>query len=212
MHRIVTWGVILACVVTTAQAVPLNLTPQVPDIFAGLVQVEYDADTDIFSAEGIAEGLDLDGLAPPDHHIHAGTFAVSATIDDGGVASDGSLQIGGTIGTLGAVSGTLLTGTLTEFGFPDSGPGLFEFVFDVTGGDLAPQFYPQSGVILDAQDFGLSTGFGGSFDGSFSNVGTGNADVFATVIPEPITAGTSLLGLFIVVLFSFRRSSVRPSG
>ena len=73
--------------------------------------------------------------------------------------------MGGTIAALGANSGTLLTGTLTAFGFP-VGPGqIFEFLFTPTGGDLLTGFGTEGGIILDAG----ANDFTGSFDPPFSN-------------------------------------------
>jgi len=207
-YRLAICGGLLAVATAAVQALPLNLTPQPPEIVNGFVEVVYDADTDLFTASGIAGNFDLDGLAPPDYLIELGEFTINATVNSNGVPSHGSLLIEGLIEPLGASSGMLLAGTLTDFGFPDTGPGLFEFLFNVTEGDLAPQFNPQAGVILDAQDVGLSTGFTGSFTDSFSNRATGNADVFGTVIPEPHTPTTTALGLatLIAVCIGVRRT------
>ena len=182
----------------SAQAAPLNLTlNDFPDIVSAFIDVTYDADTDSFSASGFALELDDDGSVPAEA-ISGGTFDLSAIIDDAGALVGGSLTIGGTVASLGFNSGTLLTGTLTAFGFPDAGGDPLEFLFDVTGGDLAPLYGSlPGGVILSFTDFT------GDFTADFDNLingdpGTGSA--VANVAPVPVPAavwlfGSGLLGL-----------------
>jgi len=182
----------------SAQAAPLNLTlNDTPDIVSSFIDVTYDAGTDIFNASGFALELDDDGSGPAEA-IAGGTFDLAATIDASGVLSGGSLTIGGTVASLGFNSGTLLTGTLTAFGFPDAGGDPLEFLFDVTGGDAAGLYGGiPGGVILSA------TGFTGDFTTNFDNLisgipGTGAA--VSDVAPVPLPAavwlfGAGLLGL-----------------
>ena len=100
---------------------------------------------------------------------------------------------------MGLSSGTLLTGTLSDFGHPDAGPGIFEFIFSLTGGEV-PVDGPDLtiGVILDDQ----SSAFTGSFANDFSNLGLGNADTFvAGATPEPLSAAMATLALGVVGVF-----------
>jgi hypothetical protein len=60
------------------------------------------------SAQGTAAAITLDGVTP--FGIAWGSFELSATIDDAGVLSAGTLQITGTAAALGFNSGTLLVG------------------------------------------------------------------------------------------------------
>jgi hypothetical protein len=196
---------------TEAHAALLGLTSQPPDITAGFTLVSYDATTDVFTATGFATNLDLDGDAPPDYNITGSNtqFDIIATVNSSGVASAGTLVIQGKVSEVSATSGTLLTGTLSQFGYSTvAGGEIFEFVFAVTGGDLASSFGPSAGVILDAND----TGFGGNFTSDFSNNGFGTSDTFP--IPEPATVSLLLLGGAGVACRRIRRNRAngpRPS-
>jgi len=193
-------GILLAA--SAAQATSLDLTPGLPDITAGFVTVNYDpngagAGRGRLTAHGFTNALDLDGLAPMDYSTANGKF-VSSFFDvfvdlDPLTASPftGGLTVQGKVPLLGATSGTLLTGTLSGFGFQNPPGGeIFEFLFSTSGGDLAPIFTPHVGVILDAS----SSGFNGMFNAAFSNWDDGVADTFA-YIPEPLTVVGVLLGL-----------------
>ena len=118
----------------------------------------------------------------------------------------GSLLIGGTISSASvpnASSGTLLTATLTNFGFSNSGGDFFQFVANITGGDLAHYYSSTMGIQVDASD----SEFAGSFLTSFST------DVFATtsdnasfnVVPEPSAVFLMLTSLLCALSLSIRR-------
>ena len=179
-----------------------------PDIASGFIDVSYDAGLDEFTADGFAVTFNDDGVGAP-VGIVAGTFFISASIDEDGNPVSGVLSIDGNVLGFGP---NLLTGTLSEFGFGNPpGGNIFEFLFDVDGGDLATSdFYgvpgsgAQVGVILDAN----GGGFDGTFDVSFDNYGgvpgTGNgvADT-APLVPEP----ASLLLILAVGAFVRRRDA-----
>lgn len=184
--------------VAPAGATPLFLTlEQSPDVVSSFLDVTYDPITDILDVTGFAQELD-DGSGPA-LAIADGTFSLSATIDASGALSGGILAIGGTVASLGFDSGTLLTGDLTAFGFPDAGGGPLEFVFDVTGGDLASLYGDTPGGVI----LGGNTGFAGSFAVGFDNLmsgipGTGTGSSNAAPVPEPATGalvGLALAGL-----------------
>ena len=196
-------GAVCACFIvlvpSLAQAAPLNLTlNDVPDIVSQFIDVTYNATSDELTASGFALELDDDGSVPAEA-IAGGTFDLSATIDATGSLSGGSLSIGGTVASLGFNSGTLLTGTLTAFGFPDTGGDPFEFLFDVTGGDAAALYGGGSvpaGVILSGTGFGGD--FGSNFDNLSSGTGTGTAVANVGTVPVPAALwlfGSGLLGL-----------------
>jgi hypothetical protein len=184
-----------------AQASLIGLTPHQPDITCSLIAVNYNATTDVFTATGKSSNLDLDGIAPPDFFINTtstggtgGVFSLAATIDAAGHASAGTLSItgwvNGSVPGAPAPTGTLLTGTLSQVGYPNSaGVDFFEFIFNVTGGDLAAKYGSRVGVILDATE----TNFTGAFTTNFHNtLSIGNADV--SPVPEPATLALLALG------------------
>jgi hypothetical protein len=173
-----------------AHASPLNLVlSQTPDILVQLTDMEYDAGTDLFTADGLAVNLNDDGS--PDL-ISGGNFSLSASIDDTGTLAGGTLSVTGTIAGLGYNSGTLLTGNLTAFGFLDGGGDPLEFLFEVTGGDAAGLYPSVAGAIL------TSTGFGGigDFTTGFTNSGTGNVNIAPVPLPAAVWLFvTGVLGL-----------------
>lgn len=177
---------------SSVQAAPLDLILEpIPDITSGILAVGYSAGTDTLSVSGFALSL-LDGAPPVSENILSGSFSINLTVDVNGDITPGvgSLVINGNVAGGGP---GLLTGSIAQFGFLSGGGEIFEFLFDVTGGDLAGSFGTQVGVIVDAQD----TGFDGSFAGSFSNFGFGVSDT--GVIPEPATLGMVISGVLCLV-------------
>lgn len=195
----------LCALTTTAVAAPLNLTLNpTPDITAGFIDLTYNSGTDALSASGFALALEDDGVPPQTDFTAPGAFQINAVVTDAGVATSGTLSIGGTVLGFGP---TLLTGNLIGFGFPNApGGNVFEFLFEITGGDLAtPAYYGPAGttvgVILNAG----ANGFNGSFTSSFNNnggiPGSGAGVADAAPIPEP----TALLPLALTMLLARRR-------
>jgi MYXO-CTERM domain-containing protein len=165
-----------------------------PDIFSGFIDVTYDADTNVFTADGFSLTYN-DGVSQT--AINNGHFNITATIDVGGVLLGGTVLIEGTFGLEGP---TLLTGTLTAFGFEDPpGGDLFDFLFTVTGGSLATEFGGvgnTAGIILDVNN---GPDVDGTFSHDFDNLdggipGTGQG-VSDTGIPVPAPGSLALLAL-----------------
>lgn len=186
---------LLGCVAWAgvAQATSLNLLTLPPDVFSSLIQVDYDATGDTLTAVGTALTFDDDGVGQQEP-IAGGSFNLAALVDAAGVASSGTLTIGGTIASLGFNSGTLLTGTLAggnSFGFPDAGGDPLEFIFTVTGGDAAGLYGATANVVLTGAGLPATL-----FTQDFSNNGLGSSD---TAVPEPSAVALALagaLGLF----------------
>lgn len=183
------------------QASPLNLgAAGLPNIAADSITVTYDPSTGAFIGSGYA--LNLTQADTPALGIDDGTFLVQLLLSSAGVPSGGLLQIEGSIPSLGTASGLLLTGNLTDFGFPEAGDEVFEFIFDVTGGDLADLgvMTGQIDVVLIAIDSGFSGDFADYTATGFANGGHGMAIAF---LPEPATL--ALLGAGATLTFLRRR-------
>ena len=180
---------------SSANATLLGLTLEpAPDIFSSFITVNYDMGTQTLTADGFA----LDFFDGVNNAIAGGTFSLTASIDNAGVMSGGSLTITGT--TLGFNSGTLLTGSLTALGFGNSGGDPLEFMLDITGGDLAAMYGSTGGIIMS------NTGFdAGLFSNDFSSAplaGVSDTGVPVTV-PEP--AGILLFACSLITFAATRR-------
>lgn len=195
--------VCVCMVALPAKASPLGLTLlDHPDIASYYIHVDYNAGTDNFNATGVALTFDDDGIHLP-LYITDGVFSIDATVDELGNPTGGTLSITGDV--LG-YSPTLLTGNLTDFGFqdPPDGGDPFEFLFTVSGGELAIPYYGGLGSVVGVILSAVDGGFDGTFDADFSNSGFGVADT--APIPEP----TSLALLAAVgALLSARRGRRR---
>ncbi len=196
-----TLGLLLILAVGAARAVPLNLTLEdFPEITTSSIIVDYDEKKLRLRARGTPEELNNDGSMKT---ITDGDYNITATIDVLGNATDGSLTIQGTIAALGYASGTLLTGNLTAFGFPDAGGDPLEFLFDVTGGDAASLFGPVVGIKLS------DSGFTGSFVSNFKNTGKGKNTLAPHVAtPEPASLLLMVTGLGALFGFGLRKRSI----
>lgn len=188
-----------------------------PDIFVARIYVDYDAKTGHFTAHGTARSIDFDGAAPPDHLVESGSFGLNAYLDKTtGALTSGTLSIVGKIPSLGINSvETLLTGTLSEFGFSEPPGGeLFEFFFKATDGRLQAYYSANGILVLNA----VNSGFKGRFDTDFDSFleargvkyGVGTADVFLS--PEPTAAvAWSFLGPVVLVGVIYRWRNARKS-
>lgn len=167
--------------------VPGALGQGFPDVTVSMLNVSYDAGTDLLHAGAAAGGIltiDQDGVLPtPDHIIFNSTFDAFLTINDAGVASAGTLSLSGNYDSPGGPAVSLGSVNLTGFGY-DPSTGIFSFLFDGTAGTL-PGFGSVIGMNL-AGNFPVSNpgGFGSDFNNLGQIGGLGTADVFVPV-PEP---------------------------
>jgi hypothetical protein len=134
-----------------------------------------------------------------------GTYSLTAQINKAtGQFLSGSFMIGGTIPTMpGINSGTLLTGTLTNFGFGNGGGDFFQFLANITGGDLAHYYPGKLGIQVDANNSGFTGSFMTSFASADSDTSSDNASL--TVVPEPSTATVLCGGLACLTIAARRR-------
>lgn len=197
----------------TAQADPLMLTTSHPgDVTTFFTAVNYVPGT--LTAIGVPISLDST------YSISSGLFNLTASIDPAtGTLLGGSLEIDGTISANPPnYSSPLLTGTLTEFGYPsltnfgDGSP--FEFVFNVTGGSLAPLYSSgEGGIIMDIANGSGSASFNSTqlFTAPFSNDGiSGFSDTFPLpgvpfFTPEPSSWVLMGVGLTSLMSLMWRR-------
>ena len=138
-----------------AAAALLGLVPESPRIAAdNLGTTDYDSGTDVFEAIASPLVIQLVPGGPPRQITPTASgelFRITIEVDDtgalvgGGILPD-DLEVSGEVdldgdGAIDA-SGVLLTGSILEFGFQDTGTTSdeFDFRFEVTGGALAPLY------------------------------------------------------------------------
>ncbi|MFA7236496.1 MAG: hypothetical protein WC058_06505 [Phycisphaeraceae bacterium] len=131
-----------------------QVEPVWPDVSSFGVMVNYDAGTGWFTATGGAITLEKADTSTANITPILGSFQIAVQLDSSGatIANTGTLTISSTIPSEGCNSGMLLFGTMTPggFGFGTGGGSRFEFLFNVTSGDLTAIWGPQAAVRLDA--------------------------------------------------------------
>jgi hypothetical protein len=137
----------------------------------------------------------------------SGSYNLTAQINKvTGQLLSGTISIEGTIPTIpGVSSGTLLTGTLTNFGFSNGASDFFQFLVNITGGDLAHYYTGKMGIQVDANNSGFTGSFLTSFASAASDTSSDNASM--TVVPEPSTAMLLLGGLACFAVATWRNRS-----
>jgi hypothetical protein len=199
----------LVLLIGNARADITSLTLQpTPDIASFSIDIAYNAASHTFAANGmatcIAIGSPDDPIVFDESSLTMGTFLISATVNNAGVASSGSLTIGGKVLGYGSTGPLLTANNLSFFNSfftdtlnPDMDVAMFEFLFDVSGGEMADMFGgagAKVGVIIGYTGVGpdvTQNQFTANFDDLFGHTfgegwGTSCADV-AQPIPEPAT-------------------------
>lgn len=183
-------GIVSICE-SPARGSTLNLSVEDPDLYANNLTVGYvpsSSGTGTFSVEGYPSTFTIAGTNSQYTMSSSTLYDLTAEINQStGQATSGTLAIEGTIMPLGATTGTLLTGNLSQFGYQTAGGDSFEFVFNVTGGDLAPYYSGQIGVILAVPSSSFLGDFSTSFNNGSSPAYSDNFS-FPTAVPEPCSA------------------------
>jgi hypothetical protein len=152
----------------------LNLTESTPDLTGSYMTVTYSNTTDAFLASGYTT----------DYNTSAGdvgintydNFNISATINNSGVLTGGTLSIYGGEGASGPdellLAGNLTLGPAgTAFGYGADNNQVFEFLFTVTGGQdssVLSQFGgigAKGGIVLNAEFGSADRPFSGTWGG-----------------------------------------------
>jgi hypothetical protein len=204
---------------------PITFQPRDPIVSGSNGSLSYNATTDDFKMT--LSGPSLEYAAPfvktrGFSFISSGNLTIDLSVDNSGnfVANGTGLTLTGTVSINGATfSGTLLTGTITDFGAQPKGPPSFSFdgYYTVTGGALTqtkigtggtPVFGGFSvgqwgGFILDAEN--VSGGTLGDFSHNFSSSSV--KPEVGILLPEPSTL--VLLSTGVVVLAGWRRVARR---
>jgi len=215
----------------------------VPDNFS---QISYDHVTGTFTAIGDPRQYTVGPEESPTIYQFATpessrSFSLTANLDPSTGSPKwnpstgyGSLTITGSIldtdNTTVLWSGTLLTATLDQIGFfsaldaaqmgDDWDNGFFDsfdFVYNVTGGLLAPQYGGAGSGKVGLMMIASNSGFTGSFatdDFAAANLATGST-VDAVFYPVPEPSSMALLLLFMatgLVMTAFRRSRMMRCG
>jgi hypothetical protein len=161
-----------------AQA-PLNLVPGTPDVASGFIAVDYNATTQLFTAEGFTQNLNL----PPTMPLGQRQFRLTAIINNAGqLTGPGTLTVRGDY--LGTDQLLFSSNDIDAFGYDSF--NRFEFLFTQQAGNLAPAG-ASVGTILADPNLSFPGGvpnFTSSFSGRLFPGGPGAA-VADTFIPAP---------------------------
>jgi len=178
-----------------------NFDQSKSDTLSSGIDFTYNAMTNMLTGSGFADSYRGENEAHAPHNIgNNGGFTLSAEIDELGVLSSGTLAITGTVVEHGFTSGTLLVGTLTDFGFDSN--GTLDFLFTATGGDALSLYGGKGGIII------TSSGFNG-FTSNW-NSGILGSNAYTVIVPVPAAVwlfGSGLIGLVGVA----RRSSKKQA-
>ncbi len=161
-----------------------------PTLLTQSLLVAYDVDSDTLFIRGFNASLD-EGNG--DRSVEGTGVAVAVDLFFGrGGATLGTFQIAGTILSMGYDSGLLLSGEITNFGFPEfeeSGgvdTNILQFAINITGGDAAGLFGNELAFLVNG------TGFPGGFGADWVNDGNGSG-LAGQLAPVPLPATVWLM-------------------
>jgi hypothetical protein len=197
-------SIFLMPVGSKATLIGVNLT--LPDIYSNSTGTyNYDSTTDLFTCTATALTITFDGTTSIP--ITIGSYSLQFHVDSSGNFSGGvpgyDLEIWGFFTYNGRIyNGLLLAGEVTNFGWQDvPGPyALFDFTFDVTGGELAPYFGGLGGDFFSSEKSNFTGDWYVSHNGTKVKHDT-------APVPEPATL--LLFGLGIAGIAIFGRKKLR---
>jgi hypothetical protein len=215
--------VIIAVLILLGGNVYADLTSLIlqptPDIFSGYIDVTYSASSNTFAASGWTLAIANGSVDDPINFDEFGTFSISAAVNESGVASSGSLTLTGQVLGYGATGPLLTANNLSFFNSfftdtlnPTMDVGMFEFLFDVSGGEMANIFGglgAKVGVIIGYTAVGpdvTENQFTADFDNLFGNGPGYGSSVSDTANPIPEPATLSLLAFGAATLLRKRKS------
>jgi len=169
---------------TEANPIDVPLDPY-PVILAGFLEISYKAADDTFLATGWTASIDK-GAGQQDLFD---SFVLTARIDSSGTMSGmGTLNIGS--------GGSLLSGTLVQFGSDPGAGGRLQFLFGSPGGSLVTDgtFLPKP---ISVMFTGLTTAYPGTWDKDWTSNYNATAEIRSDdpkPVPEPATLLLLLIG------------------
>ncbi len=194
----------LASTPSRATLIGVELVPE-PDTVVTSANLSYDASSDMLTIDfGLVSDLDFNGINNTIQGVGMpGTFGnlnLSALVDETGTFTGGTFTLTGEVldGTgPGVLFGgpTLLTGTLTDFGFDAN--GMMDFTFRATDGSMKGIYGDGlniGGIVLNNSGIDSNDLFLDDFTSNFGST------VDVGVVPEPsslILVGLGLGGLIV---------------
>jgi hypothetical protein len=193
-----------------ARGSTINLVGETPDLAANSLTTDYQpssGSTGTFSITGWPTSFTTSSGSL--YAISGSTsYNLTALINKStGQLLSGSLSIDGTIPSLSASSGTLLTGQVAEwdYGYQNGGGDVFEFIVNVTGGDLAHYYSGQLGIIATASGSGFTGSFLTSFSTDPSQTATDNMAIVSVPEPSSVLLLLGVLSCGLPAWLGFRR-------
>lgn len=224
-------GVLLAALLSLAApdaragSLNFNFDPNGPSLFAGSGTLSYNAATGEFQSTTTPLFYSSSKLSgSPFFFSNSQQLGIDLFVNSNGsfnkngtgIDLSGTLTIGGT-----AISGTLLTGTVTAFGADPAGPPslTFDVLFTVTGGLLTmpngsvpTQFTSGEAVGIELMAEDVTSGTLGNFGANFASDSVrGSAGALVVPVPEPSALALTAASAFgmLILVSGFRRPALK---
>ncbi|MCX5682403.1 MAG: hypothetical protein NT049_01800, partial [Planctomycetota bacterium] len=157
MRSIAVFASLAACLLAfpaaDARGDLLDLPILKPDIMAQYIQMDYVKDAWLFTLSGEARAFDRGGGLPSLDITNNGTFSLTATVNNSGTLTGGTVTVSGEISALPPPTNPgdpLLVANLTgfEYRYNVGVGGSFAFLFESPGGSLKDYWGSKPGLIL----------------------------------------------------------------